>query len=365
MAPKRALAARSARAEVSAIAAPASDGDGDENPPSKKPAKKSRADMLAAREPVARAPTPRREPPAANLDALTICAWNLGGLRAWLKDDARREELRATALAAQPDVLFLLETKLNPGEMEDSVGAQLAEVFGAGFEMHFSSCSARKGYSGVCALVGERARKARVTKGIGECDEEGRALMLSFEAEGAAPLDVLCVYVPNSGDGLKRLDYRLDAWDPALAAWVDKRHAAGAQVVVVGDLNVAHLDADIWNWGESKSKNTAIGKNAGTTPQERESFTKLLGGGADEPRLVDAFRARHPDASGCFSYWSVRSNGRPVNRGLRLDYTLVSRAIADASALDEWGLYDAYILDECNERGDHCPVGITLVRAAP
>jgi len=324
--------------------------------------KGGRAVQLASREVVPRAPTPRAPAPPSPEDALTLTSWNVGGLRSWLASDERRAELTVTVLASPaPDVLFLLETKLQAGKIEDEAKAALAQCL-PGYEAYFTSSSAKKGYSGVCALVRTAATLGGIEPiyGIGECDDEGRALTLPIRRPGCAPLDVVCCYVPNSGEGLKRLAYRLDTWDPALRSYLRARAAAPGrpQVCLLGDLNVAHLDSDIWNWGPSASKNKALEKNAGLTPGERASFTQMLA----ECELTDAFRALHPEAQGCFSYWSVRASGRSVNRGLRLDYALVSAAIASASgsALG-WALHDAFTLDETNTRGDHAPVGVTLV----
>jgi len=278
---------------------------------------------------------------------------------------ARRADLASTALAAcpnGPDIIFLLETKLQPGAMEEQAREALGEAL-EGYDAHFfSSSGAKKGYSGVCALVRRACQlPLEVVRGIGECDDEGRAITLRTARPGCAPLDVVGAYVPNSGEGLKRLDYRVGEWDPALRRHVRGAHADGRAVCVIGDLNVAHLDADIWNWGESASKNKALEKGAGLTPQERASFATLLA----ECGLVDGFRALHPDASGCFSYWSVRASGRPVNRGLRLDYALVTAAMASPDeATSGWALHDCFILDELNTRGDHAAVAITLVSRA-
>lgn len=320
---------------------------------------KSRTAQLAARDVIARTPTLRLPPPAVAADALTFVSWNVNGLRSWLADEARSAELASTALHASPDVIFLLETKLSEGKVEETARAEL-EACLPGYTATFCSATAKKGYSGVAALVRTAAGLSYSTvAGIGECDDEGRALTLQLRTPGAKPLDVICAYVPNSGDGLKRLQYRTEAWDPALRRHVLRCTASGRSVCLLGDLNVAHLDADIWNWGTSAAKNKALGKNAGLSPEERASFSQLL----SECALTDAFRHRHPEASGCFSYWSVRASGRPVNRGLRLDYALVS---ADIAAADQagpgWGLHDCFMLDELNTRGDHAAIAITLVR---
>lgn len=155
-----------------------------------------------------------------------------------------------------------------------------------------------------------------------------------------------------------------------------------------GDLNVAHEDIDFFN-----PSNKITLKAAGTTPQERGSFaTKILGRDPpisclDPPEssqrspeqhgqgeydssgegvaLVDTFRALHPTAKGVFSYWSMRAGNRPFNRGMRLDYCLVSRVLADkpgrGNRRELGGIHDAFVLhSDMLGYSDHCPVGVVL-----
>ena len=115
-----------------------------------------------------------------------------------------------------------------------------------------------------------------------------------------------------------------------------------------GDLNVAHLDLDIYNY-EAKH----IVKQAGLTPQERASFTTLLTGDASSssssstaittaaadasaaasngPVWVDALRYFYPEAKGAFTYWSKRTGAYATNSGLRLDYFLCSPQLFEAT----------------------------------
>lgn len=85
----------------------------------------------------------------------------------------------------------------------------------------------------------------------------------------------------------------------------------------------------------------------------------------------DSFRHFHPEATGCFSYWSGRAGNRPWNRGLRLDYVTVSERLlgaaggggaAAAAAGGPLRVLDAFILDLeiPAERSDHAPVGVVL-----
>ena len=174
---------------------------------------------------------------------------------------------------------------------------------------------------------------------------EGRTITLALDG-----LSVVAAYVPNSGQSLDRLSYRTDTWEPAMLAHLQKLEAT-APCVLFGDLNVAHLDADIWNVGAKH-----LVKSAGTTPQERAAFGKLLDAG-----YVDAFRHLHPDATGCFSYWSTRSGNQHLNRGLRLDYAVVSASLAGAGdGKAAWAVHDCQALAEYAPNGDHCPTLVTF-----
>jgi exodeoxyribonuclease-3/AP endonuclease-1 len=152
-----------------------------------------------------------------------------------------------------------------------------------------------------------------------------------------------------AGEGLKRLDFRVDEWERDMRAHLIALAAGGKPVVYGGDLNVAHADADIWN---PTAKH--IAKSAGTSPTEREAFAQML----RDCALVDTFRAVHPDAEHCYSYWSQRAGNRPFNRGLRLDYFLASAGLATAAAPPR--LHDAFICSGTDGVSDHAPVGVVL-----
>jgi len=123
-------------------------------------------------------------------------------------------------------------------------------------------------------------------------------------------------------------------------------------VVLLGDLNVAHLDVDIWNVTAKH-----IPKSAGCTPREREAFGVLL----EDGPYIDCFRHQHPDAVGIFSYWSTRSGGQVLNRGLRLDYAVASKSLVDDPAAP-YALYDCAYLASYAPNGDHAPTLVALKR---
>jgi len=188
-----------------------------------------------------------------------------------------------------------------------------------------------------------------------EHDEEGRFISIDY------PLFTLVnVYVPNSGDKLVRLDYRIKQWDTDFLQYMQrKQEERKLPVIWIGDLNVAHTAMDVWNDGAKH-----LSKTAGTTPEERMSFQTQLDAG-----FVDAFRCLHPKAWGHYTYWSQRARNRPENQGLRLDYFICSRSL-----MDENDLKDGMKVDKSSERvvvrdsymipdqvgSDHCPIMLEL-----
>jgi len=221
--------------------------------------------------------------------------------------EKRSDRLVELLQTEEPRVVGLIEHKLQECNVAD-VQTKLQSV-APDYAAHFTCSTAKKGYSGVALLCRTSAPPERVTFGLpgGAASDvaltEGRIATAEY-----GDAIVVVVYSPNSGQALERLQYRVDTWDPGLLAYVQSLTSSGKPVLVLGDLNAAHLDRDIWNV-EAKH----IPKSAGTTPEERTSFGKFLDAG-----LVDTLRVQHPDAKAVFSYWSVRAKGRPMNRGLRL-----------------------------------------------
>ena len=120
------------------------------------------------------------------------------------------------------------------------------------------------------------------------------------------------VYVPNGG---KDYDAKIDFLN-SLARWAREVHGDGKELVVCGDLNVAHRDIDVH---PKERKPGVIGQRA----EERALFEKLLGA-----QLVDVGRAKDPDNANLFSWWPPWRNMRQRNIGWRIDYILASPSIA-------------------------------------
>lgn len=287
------------------------------------------AHMKPKKEWVAYNPKTMRPPPlAADTPHMNLMSWNVNGLRALLK----LESFSALQLARREniDVLCLQETKLQEKDVE-SIRHSLLE----GYDNSYWTCSVSKlGYSGTAIISRIKPHSVRYGLGIADHDSEGRLVTLEYDN-----FYLLCSYVPNSGDGLKRLSYRINQWDSSLSNYM-KDLEKSKPVILTGDLNCAHQEIDIFNPAGNR-------RSAGFTEEERDSFQKnFLDRG-----FVDTFRKQHPDVVG-YTYWGYRHGGRKNNKGWRLDYFLASESIADQ-------VYDSYILPDVGG-SDHSPIGLIL-----
>lgn len=270
--------------------------------------------------------------PSSPLDTANIIkmiSWNVNGLRALLK---RKDENSFVQLAQREnfDVLCLQETKLQEKDVE-----QIKQCLLDGYDNSFWTCSVSKlGYSGTAVISRIKPVSVKFGLGIPDHDGEGRLITIEFDT-----VYLVAGYVPNSGQKLERLSYRVQQWDPSLSSYL-KDLEKKKPVVLTGDLNCAHEEIDIYNPDGNR-------RSAGFTDEERTSFEdNFLNRG-----FVDSFRQQHPEAVG-YTYWGYRQGARPGNKGWRLDYFLVSDLIADK-------VYDSYIIPDVNG-SDHCPIGLIL-----
>ncbi|KAI8562352.1 hypothetical protein RHMOL_Rhmol03G0029700 [Rhododendron molle] len=142
-----------------------------------------------------------------------------------------------------------------------------------------------------------------VTYGLGVLDHDGEGRLVTMEFD---TYYLLNAYVPNSGDGLKRLSYRVTEWDSSLSSYM-KELEKSKPVILTGDLNCAHEEIDIYNPAGNR-------RSAGFTDEERQSFeANFLAKG-----FVDTFREQHPGIVG-YTYWGYRHGGRKTNRELYWD----------------------------------------------
>lgn len=252
---------------------------------------------------------------------MKIISWNVNGIRA-----ALGKGFAETLTQLDADCVLLQETKAQ----DDQVEKALEDV--DGYHVYCNSAQ-RKGYSGVVLLTRQEPLRIVRDIGIDVHDQEGRVIVAEFEA-----FFLLNVYVPNSGEGLARLDYR-QVWDREFLAYMQTLQAE-KPLIACGDFNVAHQAIDI---ARPKAN---YNKSAGYTQAEIDGFSRFIDAG-----LVDTFRASHPDTV-AYSWWSYRANARAKNIGWRIDYVLVSDVLAGR-------VRDAFILPEILG-SDHCPVGIDM-----
>lgn len=253
---------------------------------------------------------------------MKLISWNVNGLRAVAKknffDDFE---------AINADVFCIQETKAQDD--------QVAEVLSGLSGYHFYSNSAeRLGYSGTAMITKTAPEEVFYDMGHPEHDREGRVITADFGG-----FFLVTVYVPNSGNDLRRLDYR-QTWDLAFFNYLNHLEET-KPVMVCGDFNVAHKEIDL---ARPKAN---YNKSAGFMQEEIDGMNRYTNGG-----LIDTFRHFYPDLRDSYSWWSYRAGARQKNVGWRIDYFLASAHILTS-------VKEAFILNEI-VGSDHCPVGLEL-----
>lgn len=261
--------------------------------------------------------TPRKVMSAkTRQNSLTMISWNVNGIRA-VEKKGFTDQLKEF----DADIVAIQETKAQPDQLSDT----LKQI--DGYSSYFHSAE-KKGYSGVALYC--RQQPVNVTTGLGieEFDSEGRVICAEYET-----FYFVNVYFPNSGDKLKRLDFKID-FNKALHRYLDEL-AVKKSVVLCGDYNVAHKEIDLKN----PKTNT---KNAGFTPEERSWMDEFIDSG-----YIDTFRMFNEEP-GQYTWWSYRFNARAKDIGWRIDYFCV-----DGKSREN--VVDASILKDVMG-SDHCPV---------
>jgi exodeoxyribonuclease III len=249
---------------------------------------------------------------------MKLISWNVNGIRActgkgfmdFFKD-------------IDADFFAIQESKMQEGQLKLDL---------PGYHQYWNYAK-RKGYSGTAVFTKKEPVNVTYGMGIEQHDDEGRLITLDM-----GDYYFITVYVPNSQNELKRLDYRME-WENDFRAYVSGL-SEKKPVIICGDMNVAHNDIDIKNPASNHH-------NPGFTDEERGKMTELLGAG-----FTDTFRYKYPDKKDAYSWWSYRFNSRERNAGWRIDYFLVSDSFKDK-------IQDAKILSEIYG-SDHCPVELDI-----
>ena len=246
---------------------------------------------------------------------MKIISWNVAGLRACLKKGFIDFFNNIDA-----DIVCLQETKALENQIE----------FKPTKYNFYINPADKLGYSGT--VVYSKIKPLSVKYGFddGKYNDEGRVITLEFDN-----FYLVNMYVPNAREGLVRIDYRLE-YEKDFREYVSKLKQS-KNVVVCGDLNVAHNEIDL------KNPTSNIG-NPGFSYEERDAFTKLLACG-----FKDTFRTIYPNRIK-YSWWSYRFFARQKGIGWRIDYFVVNDEFMDK--VEDSEIYDDVF------GSDHCPVGL-------
>lgn len=234
-----------------------------------------------------------------------ITTVNVNGVRA-----AARKGLIDWLAGSQADVVCLQETRASDKQLHET----LAPALDQGWHVASAEPSA-KGRNGVAVLSRRPADAVRIGFGDDEFADAGRYIEADFDA-----LTVGSLYLPTGEAETPKQEQKerfMASFAAHLSASAAAAVAAGRDVLVCGDWNIAHTERDIKNWKGNVKK-------SGFLPGERDWVGALLAGGA----WVDVVRELHPDVDGPYSWWSYRGKAFDTDAGWRIDYHLTTPGLA-------------------------------------
>ncbi|MFE2374584.1 exodeoxyribonuclease III [Streptomyces sp. NPDC059398] len=243
---------------------------------------------------------------------LTVTTVNVNGLRA-----AAKKGFVEWLAQTEADVICLQEVRAEPGQLPQEVREP------EGWSTVHAPAAA-KGRAGVSLY--SRREPERVQIGFGSAEFDGSGRYVEIDLPGVT---VASLYLPSGEVGTERQDEKLRfmaEFLPYLQGLRERAAADGREVVVCGDWNIAHQEADLKNWKGNK-------KNSGFLPEEREWLTRVLA--ADGAAYADVVRGLHPDVEGPYSWWSYRGRAFDNDAGWRIDYQMATPGLA-AKAVKAW-----------------------------
>ncbi len=231
---------------------------------------------------------------------MKIISLNLNGIRS-----AKNKGVYAWLKKQDADLVCMQEIKAQAADMHDDMLA--LEGYYAYF--HYAD---KKGYSGVGIYSKQKADAVIEGLGIADIDSEGRYLEVRL-----GNLSVVSLYLPSGSSGEERQAFKFSMmarFMPQLKAL----KASGREVIICGDWNIAHQEADLKNWKGNR-------KNSGFLPEERAWLTALF----SDVGWVDVYRHLYPNATEeGYTWWSNRGQAWANNVGWRIDYQIATPAIA-------------------------------------
>ena len=266
---------------------------------------------------------------------LTVASVNVNGLRAAIKNG-----MASWMAERSPDVVTMQEVRAP----DDIVHGLVEEAAGAPWNVVHHEC-ASKGRAGVAVATHHAiGRSSHGLARSSKYDDTGRWIEADLETPDGRGLTIVSSYV-HTGDAEspQRMSEKL-AFLAASTKRLEALRAEGRHVLLTGDLNVAHREADLKNWKGNLT-------SAGFLPEERAWFDDLF----DRRGWVDVVRSVHGDVTGPYSWWSWRGKAFDNDAGWRIDYHIATpelAAMATAAAVDRAPTY-------ATRWSDHAPVVVT------
>jgi exodeoxyribonuclease III len=241
---------------------------------------------------------------------LTVTTWNINSVR------LRIDQVRRFLTSARPDILCLQETKCP----DDRFPLKDLQSCGYPHVVHVG----QKGYNGVAILSRLPVTNAQVIPFCNRSDARHIEVTLAPEAGAAAGLTVHNLYVPAGGDipdpGLNEKFRHKLQFLQELRHWGDRARMRGRPTIVVGDLNVAPLEHDVWSHRQLLDV-------VSHTPVETETLERLR----QESGWIDAMRHIRPEPEKIYTWWSYRSpDWAAADKGRRLDHVWLSEDLGPA-----------------------------------
>ncbi|MFA3841481.1 exodeoxyribonuclease III [Streptomyces aureus] len=236
---------------------------------------------------------------------LTVTSVNVNGLRA-----AAKKGFVEWLAGTSADVLCLQEVRAEPQQLPDEVREP------EGWHVVHAPAGA-KGRAGVSLYTRREPERVQIGFGSEEFDGSGRYVEVDLPGVVVASL-----YLPSGEVGTERQDEKIRFMGEFLAYLKGLRERAaaeGREVLVCGDWNIAHREADLKNWKSNK-------KNSGFLPEERDWLGQVLD--ETDGGYVDVVRSLHPDEEGPYSWWSYRGRAFDNDSGWRIDYHLSTPGLA-------------------------------------
>ena len=236
---------------------------------------------------------------------MRIITANLNGIRS-----AANKGFFTWLQSTNADVICLQEVKAQSADMTAEMLAP------AGYFGHFHYAE-KKGYSGVG--IYSKAKPDAVIEGLGhfnkgmaDIDSEGRYIEAQF-----GNLSVISLYLPSGSSGEERQTFKFSVLK-RIMPHLEALKASGRDVVVCGDVNIAHQEIDLKNYKGNR-------KNSGFLPEERAWLSDLV----SRVGWVDVYRSLHPATTDeCYTWWSNRGAAYEKNVGWRLDYQIATPELA-------------------------------------